>query len=165
MSWGKKEREIEDEVEVAAPSMDPAPQTDTTYIDAGCEMSGTFRCRENVRIDGRIEGEIRAEKTLVVGEEAVVCAQIHAAYVVVLGTVEGDIFATGETTLHKSASVTGELQTGGIVVERGARLRGSITIGSDEGERPMPSTPSQTHPETSGPLSSSPAGGPKPFGD
>lgn len=136
MSWGKKDKENEAE----AWDSDPSPKTETTYIDHGCEMTGTLRFRENVRIDGHIEGEIHAEKIVIVGEEAIVRAQIHAADVVVHGTVEGDIFASGETTLHKSAAVTGELQTGGIVVERGARLKGCILIGNDGDE-------SATHPQ------------------
>jgi cytoskeletal protein CcmA (bactofilin family) len=130
MSWGRKDKENETE----AWGSESAPKTEMTYIDHGCEMVGTLRFRENVRIDGHIEGEIYAEKTVIIGEEATVRAQIRAANVVVHGTVEGDIFASGETTLHKSAAVTGELQTGGIVVERGARLKGCILIGSDADE-------------------------------
>ena len=129
MSWGKKSKDNELDFPVGQPA---APET--TYIDRGCEMSGELRFRENVRIDGQVDGEIHGEKTVVVGEEATIRARIHAANVVIHGTVEGDIVASGETTLHKSAAVTGELQTGGIVVERGARLRGCILIGSVEGD-------------------------------
>jgi cytoskeletal protein CcmA (bactofilin family) len=102
-------------------------------------MSGELRFRENVRIDGHVEGEIHGDKTVVIGEEATIRARIRAANVVVYGTLEGDVQASGETTLHKSAVVTGELQTGGIVVERGAQLRGCILIGnieSDSATRP-----------------------------
>lgn len=130
MSWGKKSKEPETHLD--APALPAAPET--TYIDRGCEMSGELKFRENVRIDGHVEGEIHGEKTVVVGEDATIRARIHAANVIVHGTVEGDVVASGETTLHKSASVTGELQTGGIVVERGARLRGCILIGSVDGD-------------------------------
>ncbi len=130
MSWGKKTKESETHLE--PPALSAAPET--TYIDRGCQMSGELKFRENVRIDGHVEGEIHGEKTVVVGEEATIRARIQAANVVIHGTVEGDIVATGETTLHKSAAVTGELQTGGIVVERGARLRGCILIGSVDGD-------------------------------
>ncbi len=129
MSWGKKSLEAEAVLEEP-----PFSSPETTYIDHGCEMCGELKFRENVRIDGHVEGEIQAEKTVVVGEEATIRARIRAANVVVHGTVEGDIYASGETTLHKSAVVTGELQTGGIVVERGARLRGCILIGGVEGD-------------------------------
>ena len=131
MSWGKKTRDSEEMFE--SPGVG-APAAETTYIDRGCEMSGELRFRENVRIDGNVEGEIHGDKTVVIGEEAMIRARIRAANVVVHGTVEGDILATGETTLHKSAAVTGELQTGGIVVERGARLSGCILIGNVEGD-------------------------------
>jgi cytoskeletal protein CcmA (bactofilin family) len=67
----------------------PAPKTETTYIDHGCEATGTLRFRGNARIDGHIEGEIHAEKIVIAGEETIVCAQIRAADVIVHGTVEG----------------------------------------------------------------------------
>ena len=129
MSWGKKSKNSK-----AFREGSGAPAPETTFIDCGCEMSGELRFRENVRIDGHVVGEIHGDKTVVVGEEATIRARICAANVVVYGTVEGDIQASGETTLHKSAVVTGELQTGGIVVERGARLRGCILIGNIEGD-------------------------------
>ncbi len=131
MSWGKKSRDSEEMFESPGAG---APAAETTYIDRGCEMSGELRFRENVRIDGNVDGEIHGDKTVVIGEEAVIRARIRAANVVVHGTVEGDVLASGETTLHKSAAVTGELQTGGIVVERGARLSGCILIGNVEGD-------------------------------
>ncbi len=129
MSWGKKSKTPE---ALEVPALPAAPET--TYIDRGCQMSGELKFRENVRIDGHVEGEIHGDKTVVVGEDATIRARIEAANVIVHGTVEGDIVASGEITLHKSAAVTGELQTGGIVVERGARLRGCILIGSIEGD-------------------------------
>ena len=128
MSWGKKAKDG------ASNGFDNAPVPETTYIDRGCEMAGELRFRENVRIDGHVEGEIRCDKTVVIGEEATVRANISAANIIVHGTVEGDTTASGETTLHKSAAVTGELKTGGIVVERGAKLQGCILIGTVEGD-------------------------------
>ncbi len=125
MSWGKKSKHDD--------SASSVPEA--TYIDRGCEMSGELRFRDNVRIDGQVEGEIYCEKSVVVGDDAMVRANIHAANVVIHGTVEGDVVASGETTLHKSSSVTGELKTGGIVVERGAQLRGCILINGVDHDR------------------------------
>lgn len=103
-----------------------------THINEGCDFVGELRFKEKVRIDGRVEGEIRAAKGVVVGETAVIEAGIRAEWVEVYGTVKGDIRVERKTTLHESARVTGEIHTVGIVVEEGARFKGCIVIGEPE---------------------------------
>ena len=125
----------------------PPPETKTeTYIDQGCELVGELRFREGVRIDGRIEGEIRAAKQVVVGESGAILAGIEAESVEVYGTIEGNIQVKRQVTLHKTARVTGEIQTAGIVVEEGARFKGRILIGEDEAA-PAPMPPRDDSPE------------------
>lgn len=110
----------------------PEPEHRTTYIDAGCELAGTLRFKDDVRIDGRVQGEIHAEKSVRIGESAAIEAELRAESVEVHGTVHGDIHVRRKTVLHKSAQVRGEIHTAGIVVEEGARVRGTIVIGGDE---------------------------------
>jgi hypothetical protein len=40
----------------------------TAFIDQGSEFSGKLSFKDTVRIDGRFEGEIKSENTLIVGE-------------------------------------------------------------------------------------------------
>lgn len=140
-----------------APVAASAP-AETTYIDAGAELVGTFSFREGVRLDGRVEGEIRAAGTVTVGEGATIVASIEADSVVVLGTVEGDMRAKRKIVLHRSARVTGEIHTAGIVVEEGARFRGCILIGSDDdaaaGSPPVAPVASAAGKKPSGPPTS-----------
>ena len=121
-----------------------------TYLDAGCELLGELRFADDVRIEGRVQGEIRAQKLVFVGEPATVDASIEAESVVAYGTVQGDIRARRTVTLHKDAHVEGEIQGAGIVVEEGARFKGCIIIGSDEvRERVvLASDPPEALPET-----------------
>lgn len=107
------------------------PRT-ATYIEDGCTLSGQLHFQSGVRIDGRVEGEVRARGTVVVGESGVVEASILADVVVVLGEVEGEITAQTLVALHKGARVRSDISTAGIVVEPGANFRGSIVIGPDE---------------------------------
>ena len=111
---------------------DAAPQSDgATFIDAGCQLVGELKFSEDVRIDGSVEGSIEAQKTVTVGEAGRIDAGIKAESVVIHGHVDGDIRVQRKVTLHKSARVSGEIHTSGIVVEEGARFRGTISIGDD----------------------------------
>ncbi|MDH5308170.1 MAG: polymer-forming cytoskeletal protein, partial [Myxococcales bacterium] len=105
----------------------------STSIDATTEISGKLRCGETLRIDGRMKGEIRCDKTVIVGQGASVEATIQADAVVIGGEVKGDIIAKRKVTLESSGRVIGDLSTPGIVIEEGAKLEGRIVIGAEEG--------------------------------
>lgn len=112
----------------------PVPRTvsPATSIDASTTLSGKIRCKEALRIDGRVKGEVRSEKSVIVGEGAKVEALIQADAVVIMGEVKGDIVAKRKITLEKSAQVNGELCTPGIVIEEGAQVEGKIVIGVNQ---------------------------------
>lgn len=98
----------------------------TAFIDQGSEFSGKLSFKDTVRIDGRFEGEISSDNTLIVGETGEIAATIESEIVIVSGTVEGDITARRQITLHKTARVTGNIQTAMLAVEEGAYLSGQI---------------------------------------
>ncbi len=108
-----------------------------TYLDAGSVLTGELRFAGNVRLEGRVEGQIHAGAAVIVGEHAEIDASIEADSLEVFGTVVGDIRVARRTLLHKSARVEGEIQTAGIVVEEGARFKGCILIGGET----RPTTP------------------------
>jgi cytoskeletal protein CcmA (bactofilin family) len=102
----------------------------TAFIDQGSEFEGKLSFRDTVRIDGRFNGEITSENTLIVGESGEIDAEIRSKTVVVSGTVHGNIVAESKVVLHKSARVEGDIQTPSIVVEEGAMITGKISMGS-----------------------------------
>jgi cytoskeletal protein CcmA (bactofilin family) len=102
-----------------------------TFIDQGCELIGELRFEGAVRIDGRVEGTIRAAQGVIIGKTAEIDASIHAESVEVFGRVDGDLHVA-HATLHQSARVDGEIQTAGIVVEDGAHFSGTIRIGAQD---------------------------------
>ena len=129
------ERGIEQAQETPRPvvAVSPAPRTvaPSTSVDATSELEGRLRCKQTLRIDGCIKGEVECEKTVLIGEGAKVFANIAADEVQIAGVVEGDIAARRKITLERTAVVIGDLTTPGIVIEEGAKLKGRIVIGSD----------------------------------
>jgi cytoskeletal protein CcmA (bactofilin family) len=131
----------------------PKATTSNTYIDRGCHLSGKLRFSETVQIDGRIEGEIEGQETVIIGESGSIHASVTCESIVIFGEVEGDVEAKRMITLHKSARVIAQMQTAGIVIEEGAKFKGQILIGSDEGQigptkpssspQPVPKLPPQ----------------------
>ncbi len=101
----------------------------TAFIDQGSEFEGKLSFRDTVRIDGTFTGEISSENTLIVGESGKIHASIKSVCVMVSGQVDGDIQASSQIVLHKSAVVTGDLMAPNIVMEEGAQLNGNVRMG------------------------------------
>ena len=118
-----------EEGSTAAPTPPSNPGALTAFIDQGSEFEGKLTFKDTVRIDGRFQGEISSENTLIVGKTGEVEATICSTNVVVNGTVVGDIQARGQLTLHKTARVDGDVSTPVLVVEEGAIFNGQLTMG------------------------------------
>ncbi len=106
----------------------------TAFIDQGSEFSGKLSFKDTVRIDGRFEGEIKSENTLIVGETGVIAANITSETVVVSGEVNGDIEARTLLHLHKTARFMGNVKTRNLVIEEGASFNGHVDMGDSLGQ-------------------------------
>ena len=102
-----------------------------TRIDESSKLTGKLHCKGPVRLEGHVKGEIRSEQEVTVADGAMVEAVIQAECVQIAGEVVGDIIATKKITLERTARVTGDLRTPGIVIEEGAKLEGRIDIGAE----------------------------------
>ena len=105
----------------------------TAFIDQGSEFEGKLTFKDTVRIDGVFQGEISSENTLIVGETGTIEATIHSNTVVVSGSVVGNIVASRQIVLHKSARVQGDMSAPSLVIEEGAIFNGSLSMGRAEG--------------------------------
>jgi len=136
MARAERGTEAAEEMQAPRPVAPAAPAIRTvapsTSVDSTSEVEGRLRCKETLRIDGRVQGEVHCERAVLIGEGARVKASITADEVQISGVVEGDIAARRKITLERTAVVTGDLTTPGIVIEEGAKLKGRIVIGSDE---------------------------------
>lgn len=119
----------------------------TAFIDQGSEFEGKLSFKDTVRIDGSFSGEISSDNTLIVGESGQIMATIKSVAVVISGLVEGDIHASEQIVLHKTAVVTGDLEAPTIVMEEGAKLNGCVRMGKPAGSAGKPGSAAQAGPK------------------
>jgi cytoskeletal protein CcmA (bactofilin family) len=93
-------------------------------LDAQAEFTGVLTYRGSVRIDGRLEGEVRATGSLLVGEAGWVKGRVEVDELVVAGTLEGEIEARGRVELLPSARVRANVRTPRLVLAEGCVLNG-----------------------------------------
>jgi cytoskeletal protein CcmA (bactofilin family) len=91
------------------------------------KFTGEVRFKSMLRIDGNFSGHVNSsDGTLIVSTSGrVTDAVINVAVARIEGTVEGDIKASKELTLGRTASVTGKLSVHELIIEEGARFNGS----------------------------------------
>ena len=82
-----------DEGKVASPRQAARARLED-YLNQGSKISGKLYFEGPVEIDGQIDGEIVAKDTILIGESALVTAQIMATSIIVAGKVKGDIIGT-----------------------------------------------------------------------
>src|SRR6516162_2677360 len=108
---------------VAAVSEKPEGEINT-LLGRGSEFEGKLTFEGTVRIDGKLSGEIFSEDVLVVGEGAMVNAEIDVGVIIVEGTVTGNIRAKRAVELHAPARVKGNIETPSLYVDKGVMFEG-----------------------------------------
>jgi cytoskeletal protein CcmA (bactofilin family) len=92
-------------------------------------VEGSLKVDGTVRIDGRLKGSIASEGcTMIVGEKAVIEADISVHTVTVSGEVKGNVNASHRIQLCPTARVFGDLHAPEVLVDAGAVLDGRCTI-------------------------------------
>ena len=98
-----------------------------TVIGADSTVKGEINVRGTVRIDGCLEGDIRAD-WVIVGETGRVRGNAKARAMVVGGRVEGNIEGSEIVELKDKAQVVGEICTAKLSVSEGAQFEGQSSM-------------------------------------
>jgi cytoskeletal protein CcmA (bactofilin family) len=110
-------------------SLQPSPDgSNDLLIGAGATFEGKLTFKGTVRIDSRFKGQIVTDDTLIVGEHALVEAEISCGTVIVDGEVTGSIKAKSGVELRQRGKVHGDIEAPSLVVEEGALLHGDVKM-------------------------------------
>ena len=114
-------------VSSAADGRSPRPRP---VLNCGAEFDGLLVIHGEVRVDGRVRGEILGADVLEIGETGEVEASIEADEVLVAGSFRGEIRARRRVELRATARVQGSIETPRLVLEEGSLLDGRCRAGS-----------------------------------
>lgn len=92
-------------------------------IIGDCETSGT------IRVEGVVEGSIRAGKAVVVGKDGTVQGDITTQDAVISGNVVGTLVVESRLELQATCKIEGEVQATRLQLEEGAVLNGTLSMG------------------------------------
>lgn len=95
-----------------------------TFICSGCFFEGNITIGEGItRIDGEVQGNVKGEGGLLVGENGVIKGDVEVKKLMLYGQVFGNIKAE-EVELYSGSAVKGNIKAKFIYIERGAGING-----------------------------------------
>jgi cytoskeletal protein CcmA (bactofilin family) len=99
-----------------------------TFLGPQTTLEGTLTFNGTVRLDGHFTGNIESEGgTMIVGEKAVINANISVHTAIVSGEVRGNIRASDRIELHPPARVFGDLGAPVVLIDEGVVFDGKCT--------------------------------------
>ena len=133
--WNKREetpgpRPVENPVRTTVTTPPPATAStrSTAVIGPSMTMKGEIRTREELVVEGEVEGLLESQSSITIGANGKVKANIRAREVAIFGAVKGNIEVSEKISIRGKGSLVGDIKTAGISIDDGAYFKGSIDI-------------------------------------
>lgn len=113
----------------------PAPtgrEPEGSTLGRKVHVNGTIVCEEPLRVQGRVEGTIRAREDLSIAQGAEVRAVIYGRRIHVEGAVKGDVHASERLVLGSTAVLEGNIGAPSLQIQEGAFFKGSVEMRTAE---------------------------------
>jgi cytoskeletal protein CcmA (bactofilin family) len=106
-----------------------SPEQVISIIGPGMRVMGDCDTDGAIRVEGTVQGNIRAGKAVVVGKEGVVDGDIFTQDAVIGGAVNGTLRAASRLEVLATSRIEGEVIAERMQLEEGAILNGSVQMG------------------------------------
>lgn len=116
-----------------------SPEQVISIIGPGMTVTGDCETDGAVRIEGTVQGNIKAGKAVVVGKDGLVEGDIQTQDAVISGRVKGSLRAESRLEVQSTSRLEGEISAGRMQVEEGGLLNGTVRIGKGATDVPPPS--------------------------
>lgn len=99
-------------------------------IGKGTYLEGNIETYGNIRIEGKVKGNIKSKSKVALGNSSNVQGNVIAQNADIEGEVRGKIEITELLVLKSTAVIHGDIVTGKLVVEPGAAFNGGCKMGA-----------------------------------
>jgi cytoskeletal protein CcmA (bactofilin family) len=116
----------------------PMADTQLSYastIGGGSKIKGDVTHRGNMLLSGHLVGDIYQDEdsagskegyTAVVGKTGFLEGNIHSAHAIIIGRIEGSVYAKGRVEIYPGAIVNGDVTYSQINVHPDAKVNGNL---------------------------------------
>ncbi len=102
---------------------------EAAVIGPSIQINGDLSGEEDLVIQGKVTGTIQLkEKSLTVGTQGQVSANVLAHSIIVEGEVKGDLYGSARVSIRKTGNVQGNIVSPKVSLDEGCRFKGSIDM-------------------------------------
>ena len=106
-----------------------APNT-MNVIGKGTTITGDIETINDIRIDGKLDGNLFCKAKVILGNSAIIEGNLTAVHADISGEVNGKVEVSELLNLKNTSSIHGDINTGKLVIEAGAKFNGSCKMGA-----------------------------------
>jgi cytoskeletal protein CcmA (bactofilin family) len=105
----------------------------STFQGSDASIEGNVEFEGTIRLDGGVRGKISsANGTVVIGEKAVINADVSVDVAIIMGDVNGVVDAKKRIELYPPGRIVGDIRAPVICIQAGAVFQGNCTMQSKE---------------------------------
>lgn len=101
-----------------------------TIIGNGTIITGNIESLGDIRIDGRLIGDITVKAKLLVGPDGIVQGNVHCEQADILGKIVGNVHVNDLVQLRGEAVIAGDIYAGKLQVEPFVIFNGQCHMGA-----------------------------------
>lgn len=114
-----------------------------SIIGPGMRVVGDCDTEGTLRIEGAVQGKVRAGKAVVVGRDGVVVGDVITQDAVIGGRIEGTLVAESRLELQETCVIDGEIRARRIKLEEGGQVNGNVQTGERAGSKAPQTKPTE----------------------
>ena len=102
----------------------------STIIGKGTVIHGDIESSGNIRIEGKVIGNVKAKSKVAVGESGIIEGNVIAQNAEIAGELKGILEVAELVSLKQTGHIKGDIITQKLTVDAGAILNGSTKMGA-----------------------------------
>jgi len=95
-----------------------------TIIGINVTLKGNLYNKGAIEVNGNVEGEIKSDENIIIGETAMIKGPVVAKKIEISGEVRGLVEASEKLELNATSKVIGDINTKSLIIKEGATFVG-----------------------------------------
>lgn len=105
-----------------------------TVIGLNVNLKGNLKNQGSIQVNGSVEGEVRSDDNITVGETAMIKGPVAAKVIEVSGTIKGLVEASEKLEINPTGKVIGDINAKSLIIKQGAIFIGKSAMPDQAGD-------------------------------
>lgn len=108
-----------------------------TVIGINVSLKGNLLNKGSVEINGMVEGEVKSDENVIIGETAVIKGPVCAKKIEVSGEIRGLVQANEKLEINSTGKIYGDINAKTLIIKEGAVFVGKSTMPAETTPQPI----------------------------